>query len=299
LQLPETHPLGVNLNAWKKIVESKSHGDLKVQIFPSAQLFKDKEVPQAVGSGAIEMGTASLTRFAGDVPAVDFVYLPFMLDTPAKIAAATGPDSPIRAKIDAAVLKATNNRILWWQAFGHTIYLSKDKALRTPSDIKGLKVRTFGKLLGWTVEALGGAPTLMSGSKQFLAYQQGAVDAGITGITAVKSRKLYEVMNYLNLTYDADIEFVAVMNNDVYESLSPENQKIIMDAGRTVEKNLRTKIANLEAAALEEVKDKINIVELSDADRQKWRDATTGVVDRFTSEGGPLAKEVVDMLNGL
>ncbi len=299
LQLPESHPLGVNFAEWKEIVERESKGELQVQIFPSAQLFKDKEVPQAVGSGAIEMGSASLTRFAGDVPAVDFVYLPFMLDTPEKIAAATGPNSPIRAKIDGAVLEATNNRILWWQAFGRTIYLSKDKALRTPDDIKGLKVRTFGKLLGWTAEALGGAPTLMSGSKQFLAYQQGAVDAGITGITAVKSRKLYEVMEYLNLTYDSDIEFVAVMNNDVFEGLSADLQKIIVDAGLTVEKNLREKIAGLEAEALEEVKDKITIVELSDADRQKWRDATGGVVDRFTAEGGDLAKEIVDMLNEL
>jgi C4-dicarboxylate-binding protein DctP len=299
LQLPESHPLGVNFAEWKEIVERESDGELQVQIFPSAQLFKDKEVPQAVGSGAIEMGSASLTRFAGDVPAVDFVYLPFMLDTPEKIAAATGPNSPIRAKIDGAVLEATNNRILWWQAFGRTIYLSKDKALRTPDDIKGLKVRTFGKLLGWTAEALGGAPTLMSGSKQFLAYQQGAVDAGITGITAVKSRKLYEVMDYLNLTYDSDIEFVAVMNNDVFEGLSPELQKIVVNAGLTVEKNLRQKIAGLEAAALEEVKDKITIVELSDADRQQWRDATSGVVDRFTAEGGDLAKEIVDMLNEL
>jgi C4-dicarboxylate-binding protein DctP len=299
LQLQKTHPLGENLMAWKEIVERESHGELTVQIFPSSQLFKDTYVAQAVGSGAVPMGTASLSSFAGDVPAVDFVYLPFMMDSAAKIKAVTDPGSPIRKIIDTAVLEATNNKILWWQSYGRTVYLSNNTPFRTPDDIKGKKIRTFGRLLGWTVEALGGAPTLMSGSRQFLAYQQGAVDGGITGITAVKSRKLYEVMDYLNLTYDSNIEFVAVMNNDFFNNLPSAHKAIIEKASLIVEKDLRQKITYLEEAALEAVKDEIEIIELSEEDRQQWREATKDVVHRFTEESGPLAKDVVDLLNKL
>ncbi|NIA68679.1 TRAP transporter substrate-binding protein DctP [Pelagibius litoralis] len=292
LQLPETHPLGVNLSAWKTCVEAETE-DLKIQIFPSAQLYKDNQVPEAVGSGAIEMGTASLTRFAGSVPAVDAVYVPFLLDSAEKVGKFTAPGSTARAAIDEAVLRETGARILWWQAFGRTIYLSKDP-IRVPADIKGKKVRTFGKLLGWTAEALGAAPTLMSGSKQFLAYQQGAVDVGITGVTAVKSRKLHEVMDHLTLSYDSTIEFVAVMNNDFYEGLSEANRRIIDDCGVKVEKELRDSIFQLEEDALAYVKDKINIIELTDAERAEWRAATVSVVDRFVSEGGETAAKVVE-----
>jgi len=293
LQLPETHSLGVNLNDWKKCVESKTD-ELEVQIFPSAQLYTDKQVPEAVGSGAIEMGTASLTRFAGSVPAVDAIYVPFLLDSPEKAAAFTAPDSAARKIIDESVLQQTGARILWWQAFGRTIYLSKNEPIRVPDDMKGKKVRTFGKLLGWTAEALGGAPTLMSGSKQFLAYQQGAVDVGTTGITGVKSRKLYEVMDYITLTYDADIEFVAVMNNDVYMSLSDEVRGIVDSCGREVEQKLRNDIQKLEDDALEYVKDKIEVIELTDAERELWREATRPVMERFIKEGGPDAARVIE-----
>ncbi len=294
LQLPMTHPLGQNLQCFKEGVEAAS--DIEVEIFPSAQLYKDKEVPQAVGSGAIEMGTASLARFAGTVPAVGFYYLPFMLDTPEKVDAATSPDSPIRQALDAEILEKTGARILWWQAFGRTIYLTRgDEAIVVPEDAKGKKIRTFGKLLGWTVEEIGGAPTMMSGSKQFLAYQQGAVDAGITGVTAVKSRKLYEVMDHITLTYDADIEFVAVINEDFYQSLTDAERETINTVGRACEKQLRAEIAQNEADAIAFISDKINVVELTDEDRQKWRDATTNVVDRFVAEGGPLAAKVVDL----
>jgi len=300
LQLPETHPLGVNLNAFKDIVEKETNGEVKVQIFPSAQLYKDKEVPQAVGSGAVEMGTASLTRFAGSVPAVDMFYLPFLFDTAEKVKKATDPDGPIRKKLDAAILEKTGARILWWQAFGRTIYLTKgDKAIKVPADAKGKKIRTFGKLLGWTAEAVGGSPTLMSGSKQFLAYQQGAVDAGITGLTGAKSRKLYEVMDHLTLTYDADIEFVAVINEETWQGLTPAQRDVITKAGRQVEQELRDKIFAIEADALKYLRGKINVVELSDADRQKWRDATTGVVNRFVDNAGPLGAELVKIAQGL
>ena len=81
LQLPIKSHLGQNLLLFKEQVESKSDGDIKIEIYDSAQLYKDKEVPAAVGSGSIESGVASLTRYVGDIPAVDIFYQPFLFDS--------------------------------------------------------------------------------------------------------------------------------------------------------------------------------------------------------------------------
>lgn len=293
LQLPITHSLGQNWLAFKKIVEAQSGGDLKVQIFPSAQLYKDKQVPKAVGSGAVEAGSAFLGRFTGSVPAVDVVNLPFVFKDEAALRAAVATGSKMRNILDAAVLKETGDKVLWWQAFGRNIYLSKGKAIRVPADFKGKKVRTYGKVLGWTVTALGGAPTLMSGSKQFLAYQQGAVDIGMTGASAVKSRKLYEVMDHMTLSFDSAIEFVAIINNKFFNGLSKKNQDIILKAAKTVEKQLRDSIYAKEAADVKWLRSKMTVVDLTDAERAKWRQATKGVVDRFRKERGAVAVKVL------
>ncbi|MEM6987430.1 MAG: TRAP transporter substrate-binding protein DctP [Pseudomonadota bacterium] len=293
LQLPETHSLGVNWNDFKRIIEEKSGGDLTLQLFPSAQLFKDKEVPGAVGSGAVEAGSAFIGRFAGSVPAVDVVSIPFIFGSEAHIRAAVSPDSDMRATLDAAILAETNNRVLWWQAFGRNIYLNNGSAIVKPSDIADKKVRTYGKVHGWTVQALGGAPTLMSGSKQFLAYQQGAVDVGMTGASAVKSRKLYEVMDHMTLTFDAAIEFIAVMNNDFYEGLSDEHKAIVDAAAAEVEQALRDQIYAQEAANVEEMKGKMTVVELTEAQRAEWAAATESVVDRFIEETGDVGANAV------
>ncbi len=79
LQLPLKSHLGQNLLLFKEAVEKNS--DMTVEIYDSAQLFKDKEVPEAVASGQIEMGVASLTRFVGEIPAVDVFYQPFVLNS--------------------------------------------------------------------------------------------------------------------------------------------------------------------------------------------------------------------------
>ncbi|MCP4319753.1 MAG: C4-dicarboxylate ABC transporter [Hyphomicrobiales bacterium] len=293
LQLPESHSLGQNWNRFREIIERESNGSLKLQLFPSAQLYKDNQVPDAVGSGAIEAGSAFLGRFSGSVPAVDVVSLPFFFKDEAALRLSISTGSPMRQLLDTAILEETGARVLWWQAFGRNVYLSKDIPLRLPQDVRGKKVRTYGKVQSWTAEALGGAPTLMSGSKQFLAYQQGAVDIGMTGASAVESRKLYEVMHSMTLTFDSVIEFVAVINNDFFEGLSNEEQQLILDAASTVEEELRDEIYAQEAQAVEALRAKMDVVDLTAEERDKWRQATSGVVDRFMSEVGETGEAVV------
>ncbi|MBL4666968.1 MAG: TRAP transporter substrate-binding protein DctP [Sneathiella sp.] len=299
LQLPETHSLGQNWNAFKDIIEKESKGELKLQLFPSAQLYKDKQVPEAVGSGAIEAGSAFLGRFAGSVPAVEIVNLPFFFRDEAHLRAAAANGSTMRNILDAAVLEETGAKVLWWQAYGRNVYLNNGSPIRVPADLKGKKVRTYGKVLGWTVEALGGAPTLMSGSKQFLAYQQGAVDVGMTGTSGVKSRKLYEVMDNMTASYDSAIEFVAVMNNDFFNSLSKENQMIITNAAATVEKQLREQVYSGEAAMVEELRSNMKVVELTAEERAMWVEATKSVIEKFVANAGPTAKAAIKAANGL
>jgi C4-dicarboxylate-binding protein DctP len=294
LQLPITNILGQNLVAFKEAVEKASDGELKIEIFPSAQLYKDKEVPQAVASGAIEMGVASLTRFAGTLPAVDLFYVPFLFDDLDAVAKATTPESPIRQLLDEQIL-ATGARPLWWQAFGLAIMLSRDSALDDPAKIKDKKVRVFGKILGDFVTAAGGAPTLLSGSEQFLAYQRGTVDAGMTGVTAVKSRKLFEVMDHMTLTNHADVEFIVLINEAAWQGLSEQERDILRRAARQVESDLRAQYAKVHNDTIEWVKanTEMAVHDLTPGQRAVWREATRSVVDLYVDRAGPIGAKLV------
>lgn len=293
LQLPITHHLGKNLNAFKEEVERESKGEIKVEVYPSAQLYKDSEVPQAVSSGAIEMGVASLAQFAGTIPAVDIFEVPFSFPTWDLVTKATNPGSPIRGPLDDAILK-TGARVLWWQAYGGTILLSKGKPIVTPADMKDKKVRVFGKTLGEFVKSVGGAPASISGSEQFLAYQRGTVDAGMTGVTATVARKLYQVMDYLTVTNHADVEFVVLINEKTWQGLTDAQRAVMTKAARRVEKELRDTMGQLEADAFAEARKHIKVIELTPAQLEEWKKSTASVVDTFIKEAGPLGKQLVE-----
>lgn len=72
----------------------------------------------------------------------------------------------MRTLLDDEIIK-TGARPLWWQAYGGVALLSKSKPIQLPDDMKGMKVRVFGKTLGEFAKAVGAAPTVMAGSEQF------------------------------------------------------------------------------------------------------------------------------------
>ncbi len=293
LQLPLKSHLGQNLLLFEEEVERASGGRLQVEIYPSAQLYKDKEVPQAVGSGAIEMGVASLTRFAGTIPAVDVFYVPFLLDSPELVQAAIAPGSPIRAPIEEEILK-TGARVLWWQPYGSTILLAKQEPVRGPEDIRGKKVRVFGKTLGKWVETVGGKPVLTSGSEQFLAYQRGVVDVGMTGMTTIPSRKLDQVMDAVTKVPIADIEFVVLINESLWQSLSEEDRRILSEAAAKAEQAIRERIVEIEQEAEAYAKAQGMIVyEPTAEEMAAWRQASEPMFAWFAEQGGALGERLV------
>ncbi len=299
LQLPLKSHLGQNLVLFKEEVEKNSNGAIEVQIYDSAQLYKDKDVPQAVGSGAIEMGVASLTRYVGDIPAVDIFYQPFLFNSEEKVRAATAKGSAIRGPIDEAIMD-TGSRVLWWQAYGGAIMLSKGGALNTPADVEGKKVRVFGKTLGEFVEAVGGSPTLISGSEQYLAYQRGTVDIGMTGVSGVKSRSLWEVMDTITVTNHADIEFIVVINEAFWQSLPDDHKAIITAAADMADASVRDAMTGIEAEAYAAAEENgMTIYTPTAEELEAWKAGAAPVLESYREAAGDLGAQLLEAAQAL
>lgn len=296
LQLPLTSHLGENLVLFEREVEERTGGAVDVEIYDSATLYKDKEVPAAVGSGAIEAGVASLTRYVGDAPVVDVFYMPFLFNTEEKVREAVAEGSPVREMLEEEIA-GTGGEVLYWQAYGGAILLSQDEPIRTPEDMKGKKARVFGKTLGDFVTAAGGAPTLISGSEQYLAYQRGTVDVGMTGVSGVKSRKLWEVMDTITKTNHANIEFVVVVNSEWWDSLDPEIQGHIRDAAKVAQDDVRDRMSQIEAEAYAAAEENgMTIVELTDEELAAWQAVAQPVYDGYIEAAGEAGRKILDEL---
>lgn len=294
LQLPITNVIGQNVSAFKEIVERDSGGEITVEIYASAELYKDKEVPGAVSSGAIEMGVAPVTRFSNLKPAVSLFNLPFLFDSNEDIAAATAPGHPIRVTLDREIL-ATGARPLWWQAFGLAIMLGKDEAPLHPDNLKGRKTRVFGETMKEFVAAIGGDPVPVSGSKQYGVYERGEVDFGMTGITAVKSRKLYDVMGYIVNTNHAGLEFVVVINEALWNDLSDVERSVIEQAAAQVEQDLRMSYRRIHQETLDWItaNTTMTVIDLNAEQLSAWREVAAPVYDSYILRAGQVGEELL------
>ena len=293
-QLPLSTPLGQNLVRFKELLEAESGGELVVEIYPAAQLYTDKEVPGAVASGQIEMGSSSLARFAGTIPAVDIFNVPFLLNTPDLVRAATEPGSPVRGPLDEA-MTAKGARPLWWQPYGLSILMTRNTVVRRPSDMVGLKIRTFGKALEQFVNHVGGAATNIGGSRQYLAYERGTVDGGMTGMQSVSERKLYQVMDHLSVTNHSNIEFVVLINERVWQQLDPTLQAIISRTARVVEREIRDSLAGIEAEAYAAAEaNGMSVHRLDEHDVAAWREATYELRNVYRDAAGSLGEQLLN-----
>ena len=136
---------------------------------------------------------------------------------------------------------------------------------------------------------------VFSGSEQYLAYQRGTVDVGMTGVSGVKSRKLYEVMDTITVTNHADIEFIVVTNTDWWNGLTDGQRAIISDAAAMAEASVRDKMSSIEAEAYEVAKQNgMNVVTPSAADIAAFKDAASSVYDAYKEKAGDMGAKLLE-----
>lgn len=295
LQVSAKHPVGANIVFFKDEVEKASGGKLKLELYDSAQLYRGNEIPQAVGSGAIDMGLVLIDEYAGTIPAVGLFSVAFLFPSYEVLGKAADPSSPVRQEIDELIRK-TGTRVMWWQDYGPVQLLSKGEPVIEPAQMKGKKVRVLGKPSGDFINALGGIPVKIGGSEQFIAYQRGTVDIGMTGTTAIESRKLFEVMNSVTITNHAQTEFLVVINDKMWDSLSDQEKKWMGDAALAAEMKMRaeTKKDNLDSEQFIKDKTSMQVINLTPEQVKSWQDAAKPAIDAYIKDAGPAGQRLVD-----
>ncbi|WP_142846768.1 TRAP transporter substrate-binding protein DctP [Telmatospirillum sp. J64-1] len=298
LQVATNHPVGANVVYFKEQVEQISNGEIKIEIYDSAQLYKGSEIPQAVSSGAIDMGLVLIDEFAGTLPATGLFSVAFMFPSYEVLAKAADPESPVRQELDE-LIRTTGARVLWWQDYGPVQLLTKGRnPVVMPEDMKGKKVRVLGKPSGDFINAVGGIPVKVGGDEQFMAYQRGTVDVGMTGTTAIKSRKIHEVMDSVTITNHAQTEFLIVIGDRLWDSLSDQEREWLTTAARAAEQKLRseTEAENLEAEKYIEENTNMKVIRLTPEQVVAWQKAAEPAVEAYIQSAGETGRRLVEMM---
>ena len=223
------------------------------------------------------------------MPEFNVFDLPFII-TSTKAADAIY-DGPVGAKL-AALLEPKGIKLLAYYENGFRQLTNSVRAVKSPEDLKGMKVRTMQNpihLAAW--RALGANPTPMPFSEVFTAMQQKTIDGQENPIPTIYLSKFYEVQKFVTLSGHVYGPHILLITKKLFDSFPAEDQKVILEAAKESAKFQRTTNRKMDADFVAELKKNgMTVTELTPEQVKVFQDATKPVYDEWIPKIG---KELV------
>lgn len=210
---------------WAKKIEQESGGRIKVELYPSATLSKPDATYDATAKGTVDIGSQLQGYTNGRFPLTQVAELPGLSNSAAQM------NCMLQTLYDDGVItdEYKDTHLLFMMGTGpggmHTI----DKAIRTPDDLKGLRMRRPSAIAGDIIEAAGGTPVGLPATDIYTSLQRGVLDGLSLPWDATGSFRLIELTNtHTNIPFYSSAIMVT-MNKDKYNSLPDDLKKVIDD----------------------------------------------------------------------
>jgi C4-dicarboxylate-binding protein DctP len=279
-------PKGQAADYFKKLVEERTKGRVKVDVYPNSSLFKDKEELEALQIGAVQMLAPVPGKFGPmGVKEFEVFDLPYIFkDINAVHRFARGPAG-------TALLKKLEPRGLVGLSYWDNGFrvMSANKPIRTPDDMRGLKMRiNSSKVNSAIMQSVGAVPQTLAFSEVYLALQTGVVDGTEGPLSNLYTQKQYEVQKHVSLTYHTISNYVVVANKKFWDGLPAEiRTTLVLAMKESTEYN--DKIAEKdEAASLDAIKasGKSEVHTPTAAEHELWVKAMLPVHQEMASRVG-------------
>jgi tripartite ATP-independent transporter DctP family solute receptor len=299
LKATDVHPLGYpTVEAVVRMgrkLEQATNGRLSIQMYPSMQLGGEKEMIEQAQVGALALARISVGPMGPLVPELNVFNLPFMFRDAAHMEKVI--DGPIG---DEMLKKLTDHPtaglvgLCWMNAGTRNVYNSK-KPVKSVEDLKGLKIRMMGNpVFVDTMNSLGGNGVSMGFDQLINAMQTGVVDGAENNYPTYASGQHYRYAKYFSLTEHLMIPEILVFSKRVWNTLSKEDQELIMKTAKEAQQEQRKLWYETEEKALKEMKDAgVEIVPV--ADKKKFQDAVKPVWDKHGAQHADLIKRIQDV----
>ena len=221
--LAEDHAVHISLTAFAADVAEKSGGTINIQIFPNGTLGSESDMISQVQFGMLDMAKVSASTLGNYNKLYNAYSVPYVFDNQEHYY------SVMDGEIAQELYMATEGDGfigLTWLDSGSRSFYTKNKAIRTPADLKGLKIRTMDSQMAIDMMSnLGGSATVMGYSDIYTGLQQGVIDGAENNVTALRDHG--DVAKFYSFDEHTRIPDIVVLSADVWNSMS-DAQKDVM-----------------------------------------------------------------------
>lgn len=284
------HPMGQCFEKFKELVEQRSDGKFRVDIYDSSKFGNFDSVVQGLQFNMLQMGSASTPNLSPFSDSFLIYDLPFLFPDYESTDLIT--DGPIGMEA-AKALESSGIIGLGYIEIGFRNLWNNKKAIQTMADAKGLKIRsTPSKAHIATLRALGMNPTPISWGEVYTALQQKTVDGIDIDLNLAWFNNFPEVNNNVTIVNSLYSPHLVMISKKFLDSLSEDDKKMILDTFQEVKLYERKLIRDGEKEIMDKLADKgVNVITLSPEERAKWAEATSVVYKEFEERIG---KELIE-----
>ena len=285
--------------AFKERIEEQSDGDITVQLLPYGEWGSSySSLYDAIQGGALQLGFGS-GFLGGTVPESQLMSLNFVMPAD-QLETAKLLNSDAFMQSDAWQQSFRERNLVPLSALpeGYQVWTA-DREIRTPEDMKGLKIRVMdNSLLRSTYQAYGASPITIAYGELYSALQQGQAEGNIQPVFAHEEMGFYEVQDYM--IFAKQSQFVAnfMGNLDWYEGLSDEQKDMVGETTDELVQVGHDVQSKFNEERLDTIKEKgdIEIIELSEDERAKFRELAKPVRQTFIDDVGERGKKALDIV---
>jgi tripartite ATP-independent transporter DctP family solute receptor len=287
---PADYPTTMGLKEMARLVEERSKGHIKIQVYPGGQLGGEKETIEMTQLGTLAMTRVSTAPMVGFVPKMGVFSMPYLFrdnDHYWKVL-----DGPVGKEMLKELEKSGLVGLGYYDAGARSFY-AKSKPINTPEDIKGLKIRVQqSKIFVDTVNGLGASATPMGYGEVYGGLQTGVIDGAENNPPSLWAVKHFEVCKYFSLDEHAMVPEVLLMSKKVWDGLSPDDQKLIAQAAADSVVYQKKAWADYTKKAMDELKAKGVVI--NTVDKEAFRKAVAPVYEKY-----PEYKELVAQIQAV
>jgi len=231
---PMVQASGAHATVFKAELERLSEGRIKVELFPSGQLAGQVSSVQQVRKGTIHIADISSGVLASlYYEPLEIFDMPYLFSSKATARIVLDNENPFTHKLIEDCARKTGIRILALGAFGFRHMTNNVRPIRTPEDMRGLKMRTMEIVAHMKLmESLGATPVPVPWLELHTSLQTNVVDGEETTLQNIVMGKLYQVQKHLTLTAHLMGVGAFICNERWYQSLPDELKKAVVEAER-------------------------------------------------------------------
>ncbi|MEL6101684.1 MAG: TRAP transporter substrate-binding protein [Pseudomonadota bacterium] len=286
------YPNTVAMDKFAELLAEKTGGEITLQMFHGGTLGSQPDAVEQVRAGALEVGNFNLGPIGPIVAEANVVSLPFIFKDVAHMFRVL--DSEGGAAIAEGMAAKGLTPLAWYDAGARSFY-NGDKAINTPADVEGMKVRVMNNdLFTGMIAQLGGNPSPMAFAEVYQALKTGVVDGAENNWPSYESTGHFEVAGYYSLSQHLIIPECICVNTAVFDALSDDMKSAVTEAAQESAQLQRELWAAREAASREAVEEGGVIVN-EIADKGPFQDAMGPVYEAYF-ESNPDLRPLVELI---